>query len=262
MLSRIVTFTTLLSYASSRVGTSTRTGTSALDTTTHDACPPNHSPAVPLGLPKGCYLTQTDNPYTGADGFTVPGYHDSNNSSHPNELVDPVGDSFLYPGPQYIVGTDLTREFAEDAQLLLGPCANNDIYEEIIAKELSLGTVAYDDSHLTIQNHTYDTTVEGGHGSSVPCSENPGSTSMIGFQFTSPMGLVTPAVQASLQPSAQTAPVCPHGCRGTFGRPGEYRRHMGKHANPTFFCTQRGCLKSFYRKDKLKDHLRQGHGIV
>jgi hypothetical protein len=52
---------------------------------------------------------------------------------------------------------------------------------------------------------------------------------------------------------------CTAGCNKTFGRAGDWRRHMGKHALPKFQCIIIGCDKRFYRKDKLKAHVRQGH---
>jgi hypothetical protein len=52
---------------------------------------------------------------------------------------------------------------------------------------------------------------------------------------------------------------CPHGCTGTFRRTTEYRRHMKKHNGPFHPCTVPNCGKTFYRGDKLRDHLRQGH---
>ncbi|KAH7084464.1 hypothetical protein FB567DRAFT_604353 [Paraphoma chrysanthemicola] len=81
-----------------------------------------------------------------------------------------------------------------------------------------------------------------------------------------------PALAQALVPSAtpitaapqlvsHTGLTCPHCGLNTFGRPGEYRRHMKKHAPGAFPCTQPGCSKTFYRKDKLRDHLRQGHKI-
>jgi uncharacterized C2H2 Zn-finger protein len=51
---------------------------------------------------------------------------------------------------------------------------------------------------------------------------------------------------------------CPT-CDLCFARPSEYRRHMRKHSRPTFRCVVLGCDKSFYRNDKLRDHVRQRH---
>ena len=52
---------------------------------------------------------------------------------------------------------------------------------------------------------------------------------------------------------------CRQGCRGTFRRPGDFRRHMRKHGQPRYKCLMFDCDKTFYRADKLRDHLRQGH---
>jgi hypothetical protein len=54
---------------------------------------------------------------------------------------------------------------------------------------------------------------------------------------------------------------CPHGCNGTFSQSGEYRCHMKKHADHQHVCGQPGCGRSFYRKDKLREHLWQKHRI-
>jgi hypothetical protein len=80
------------------------------------------------------------------------------------------------------------------------------------------------------------------------------------FQFGSPVSTVT---TGPTQPSGTNRLTCQiHGCRGTFGRASEYRRHMTKHQGRSFPCTQLGCSKSFYRNDKLRDHLRQAHKII
>lgn len=77
-----------------------------------------------------------------------------------------------------------------------------------------------------------------------------------------------PPVGAAAQPTAPNVLVlssvpgqCPHGCNGTFSRPRELRRHMKKHASHDHVCGQPGCGKSFYRKDKLRDHLWEKHRI-
>ena len=54
---------------------------------------------------------------------------------------------------------------------------------------------------------------------------------------------------------------CPKGCTATFGRPGEFRRHMRKHEKPRYKCCVLDCEKTFARADKLRDHLRQGHKL-
>lgn len=77
--------------------------------------------------------------------------------------------------------------------------------------------------------------------------------------LASPVHL-THAVTPTLAP-VQVPSHCPHGCRGTFSQPGEYRRHMKKHAEHRYPCTQLSCTISFYRQDKLRDHLRQKHKL-
>ncbi|XPT01465.1 hypothetical protein M3J09_010600 [Ascochyta lentis] len=52
-------------------------------------------------------------------------------------------------------------------------------------------------------------------------------------------------------------------CNKTCRRAGDCRRHLKKHnRGPFFSCTQRGCDMEFYRHDKLRDHLKQGHDII
>ena len=48
-------------------------------------------------------------------------------------------------------------------------------------------------------------------------------------------------------------------CAATFGRIGERNRHEKKHQSPKYRCVFSDCDKTFYRPDKLRDHLRQGH---
>jgi uncharacterized C2H2 Zn-finger protein len=71
-------------------------------------------------------------------------------------------------------------------------------------------------------------------------------------------------------PPALVAPVaapanrirCPQGCRATFGRGGDYRRHMKSHQRPRYRCPMVGCRMTFSRADKLRDHAKKGHGGV
>ncbi|KAI4926920.1 uncharacterized protein J4E92_006081 [Alternaria infectoria] len=74
-----------------------------------------------------------------------------------------------------------------------------------------------------------------------------------------PVALINPTFNNQVQHAAVTIPQCPYGCAGTFGRPGEYNRHMKKHNGPFFPCTQPSCGMIFYRRDKLRDHLARGH---
>jgi hypothetical protein len=57
----------------------------------------------------------------------------------------------------------------------------------------------------------------------------------------------------------EPALTCPRGCPGSFRRPGDYRRHMRKHEQPRYKCPKFDCDKTFYRADKMRDHVRQGH---
>ncbi|EDU47941.1 predicted protein [Pyrenophora tritici-repentis Pt-1C-BFP] len=59
-------------------------------------------------------------------------------------------------------------------------------------------------------------------------------------------------------PATTTNNVCTR-CGKTFGRPSEMRRHAKKHLPPRFECNVEGCSKTFYRNDKLQDHLAKGH---
>ncbi|KNG49952.1 transcription factor c2h2 [Stemphylium lycopersici] len=52
------------------------------------------------------------------------------------------------------------------------------------------------------------------------------------------------------------------GCTKTFRRPGDFRRHMRKHQPANLKCIVDDCDMKFYRLDKLRDHIRQGHKIV
>ena len=63
------------------------------------------------------------------------------------------------------------------------------------------------------------------------------------------------------QPNREERHTCPR-CRNSFGRAGDYRRHMLKHDSPKFRCIVMDCYKTFARKDKLRDHIRQGHKIT
>jgi len=73
-------------------------------------------------------------------------------------------------------------------------------------------------------------------------------------------------VSAPQVPVPAPAPVaadrihCPHGCPATFGRGGEYRRHMMIHEPARYRCPMVDCPKTFSRADKLRDHAKKGHG--
>jgi uncharacterized C2H2 Zn-finger protein len=71
--------------------------------------------------------------------------------------------------------------------------------------------------------------------------------------------VIPPANNQVQHVTAPASRQCPRGCTDTFGRPGEYRRHMKKHNGPFFHCTHPNCGMRFYRQDKLRDHLNKGH---
>jgi hypothetical protein len=77
-----------------------------------------------------------------------------------------------------------------------------------------------------------------------------------------PAAIAAPPSAAPIQVAApaRTGPLtCPRGCHGTFGRPGDFRRHMKKHEAPRFRCIFHDCAKTFYRFDKLRAHVQKGH---
>ncbi|KAH4206758.1 hypothetical protein HBI04_204340 [Parastagonospora nodorum] len=72
----------------------------------------------------------------------------------------------------------------------------------------------------------------------------------------------TPPTIPSLGPTSTPAQriTCSFaGCGRTFARAGDCRRHMGKHAAPTFRCIFTDCDMLFYRKDKALAHATKGH---
>ena len=69
-----------------------------------------------------------------------------------------------------------------------------------------------------------------------------------------------PAPVPTPAPAAADRIRCPRGCPATFGRGGEYRRHMMNHERPRYRCPMVDCPKTFSRADKLRDHAKKGHG--
>ena len=56
---------------------------------------------------------------------------------------------------------------------------------------------------------------------------------------------------------------CTHvGCSATFGRAGDFRRHIKKHADPELSCSVKTCNYKSYRLDKLREHQCKRHGIA
>ena len=99
-------------------------------------------------------------------------------------------------------------------------------------------------------------------------SQMPASMMPIGHHAVTPMPSTTNTA-ASMEPPtadehvAEPALTCPRGCTGSFRRPGDYRRHMRKHEKPRYKCPKFDCDKTFYRADKMRDHVKQGHkGLV
>ena len=52
---------------------------------------------------------------------------------------------------------------------------------------------------------------------------------------------------------------CPFDCGKSFRRKGDMERHAGVHSDPTLLCHVAGCNRSFYRKDKLDEHVVRKH---
>ena len=73
-----------------------------------------------------------------------------------------------------------------------------------------------------------------------------------------------PGVDATFrQPAPESRIPCESsGCTKSFRRPGNLRRHMRKHRPANLKCIVDDCDMKFYRLDKLRDHIRQGHKIV
>ncbi|KAI4671022.1 uncharacterized protein J4E88_009417 [Alternaria novae-zelandiae] len=73
-------------------------------------------------------------------------------------------------------------------------------------------------------------------------------------------GMVSATPAQAPAPAAANRIRCPHGCPATFGRGGEYRRHMMIHEPARYRCPMVDCPKTFSRADKLRDHAKRGHG--
>ena len=87
---------------------------------------------------------------------------------------------------------------------------------------------------------------------------------MAGAQLsTAPYSAMVSAPPAPVSAPARAAADhlrCPHGCQATFGRGGEYRRHMMIHERLRYRCPMVDCPRTFSRADKLRDHAKRGHG--
>jgi hypothetical protein len=132
----------------------------------------------------------------------------------------------------------------EDAQLLLGANANFDddlVYAEspsvLVNDRNTIPTVLQDPVRMEV------------HGESSASALFPDQV----------FGLPHPVTAGPHQPSGEEPLTCAHGCKATFGRWAELRRHMGKHGEHSYLCPEPGCERAFYRKDKVGDHRKQFH---
>jgi hypothetical protein len=150
-----------------------------------------------------------------------------------------------YESLQYPAGASLSTTFIEDAQYLLGANANfdNSVYYNPISNLID----GYNATPAAVQDPTMMNFA----------GQDPASA----LSQDQSTNVAQPVITNPAQPSGQNVLTCPHGCRGTFSRPGEYRRHMRKHGTHQHMCPQPGCGKTFYRMDKVRDHLRQFHKI-
>ena len=56
---------------------------------------------------------------------------------------------------------------------------------------------------------------------------------------------------------------CTHiGCSVTFGRAGDFRRHIKKHSTPELSCPIEACNYKSYHHDKLREHGHKKHGMT
>ena len=104
---------------------------------------------------------------------------------------------------------------------------------------------------------TTDSTPEMTNSSNITTQRN-------GTTFTSPPLPATQiASNATNTHSSGDRIPCTHvGCSATFGRAGDFRRHIKKHADPELSCSIKTCNYKSYRLDKLREHQRKRHGIA
>ena len=74
----------------------------------------------------------------------------------------------------------------------------------------------------------------------------------------------TPAATsiATVQVTTDGRFCCSKGCPTRYRNKGDCSRHLKKHNDPLFPCPFHGCDMEFYRHDKLRDHMKQGHGTT
>jgi hypothetical protein len=136
----------------------------------------------------------------------------------------------------------VTSAFKQDANFILGDSSgyhDNTIHSSYITGPLNNYNTVFQQSPMQFPSHNVY----------IPST----------LQNTGPSQPIVSGGQS--QPSGQANLMC-NGCQVTFGRPSEYRRHLNKHTGRTHPCTEPGCSKSFYRRDKLRDHLRQRHRVA
>ncbi|PMD22574.1 hypothetical protein NA56DRAFT_657972 [Hyaloscypha hepaticicola] len=103
-----------------------------------------------------------------------------------------------------------------------------------------------------------------------PTIPSPNPETSLSSEFDLTTSLRTPDPHSpSMASSSNTSPTrqfCGL-CRSTFKRPGDLKRHEKVHfpERRSFHCWQYGCerngRKGFYRRDKLRDHEKQVHGM-
>jgi hypothetical protein len=75
--------------------------------------------------------------------------------------------------------------------------------------------------------------------------------------------IAAPPAPANAHPPVHKGRIaCSNGCGKTFRRAGDCRRHMLKHGPHKFTCSVFNCTKTFYRADKLRSHVKQGHKLT
>ena len=163
-----------------------------------------------------------------------------------------------YDGIQYPYTIDVSPTLAEDARALLGGNPTHIPSNEELFVDIDEIHGIHQGHHDAINPQVPDTTVA--HYANNPPITPYVSLAQLQLQPQVHVAHMASAVNNQGQhANAMASRQCPYGCTNTFGRPGEYRRHMKKHDGPFFPCTRPHCGKMFYRQDKLRDHLDKGH---